>query len=484
MAEQETNQQGQTTASDDPKKYRGPWGHIIRGMWRTPLGLFGVVLTTVSITLMILGMVVDLLGVVHNPYVGIITYMVLPGGMIMGLTIIPVAAWLRRKQFHKYGIVKEHLQINLSDHKHRSFIIGFIIVTIVNITVLVLVGYEGYHFTDSPYFCGMVCHDVMAPEYTAYQRSPHVKVACVECHIGPGADWFVQAKISGLRQVIAVLADSYSRPIPAPVEHLRPARDTCEHCHWPDKFHGKRVKTFTHFTNSDQINPKVNEMSLHIGGHNTQTGEFEGIHWHVSKDVQISYLATDIKRTQIARVRVKRPDGSEEEFVKEDIEVPEGGGELEWRVMDCIDCHNRPTHIYDMPDEVVDFGLLSRRINPEIEGIREDSLIALQREYPSREEAQEKIPEHLLALQKLRGEKQAEENVEAIKVAGEYLVESYLNNIWPKMNVTWGTYQGHLGHKYFDESGFGCFRCHDEEHTSEAGNYIKMDCDLCHDEPE
>jgi hypothetical protein len=483
MAENETKQQGQPAAGGDPDKYRGPWGHIIRGMWRTPLGMFGMVLTTISITLMILGMIVDMLGVVRNPYVGIITYMVMPGGMIMGLLIIPFAAWLRRKQYHKYGIVKEHLQINLSDHKHRSFIIGFIILTIVNITVLVLVGYEGYHFTDSPYFCGMVCHKVMAPEYTAYQRSPHVKVACVECHIGPGAEWFVQAKISGLRQVLAVLADSYSRPIPAPVEHLRPARDTCETCHWPDKFHGKRIKIFTHFTNNDQVNPEVNEMALHIGGHNPQTGEFEGIHWHVSKDVEVSYLSIDDKRTQVARVRVKRPDGSEEEFVKEDIAVPEGE-ELEWRVMDCIDCHNRPTHIYDMPDEVVDFGLLSKRINPDIAGIREDSLIALQRDYPNREEAAARMGEHLLALQKLRGEKQSEENVEAIRVAGEYLVESYMNNIWPEMNVTWGTYQGHLGHKYFDESGFGCFRCHDEEHTSEAGNYITMDCDLCHDEPE
>ncbi len=484
MAENQNNQQGQTRPSGDPQKYRGPWGHIIRGMWRTPLGMFGMILTTGSITLMILGMIIDLLGVVHNPYVGIITYMALPGGMILGLMIIPLAAYLRRKQFHKYGIVKEHLQINLSDHKHRTFIIGFIILTIVNITVLVLVGYEGYHFTDSPYFCGMVCHDVMAPEYTAYQRSPHVKVACVECHIGPGAEWFVQAKISGLRQVMAVLADSYSRPIPAPVEHLRPARDTCETCHWPDKFHGKRIKTFTHFSNSDQINPEVNEMALHIGGHNPTTGEFEGIHWHVSKDVEVSYLAVDRKRTQIARVKVKRPDGSEEEFIKDDIEIPEGEETPEWRIMDCIDCHNRPTHIYDMPDEVVDFGLLSKRINPEIEGIREDSLIALQREYPTREEAAVKIGEHLIALQKLRGEDQYEKYAGDIEKAGAYLVESYMNNVWPKMNVTWGTYPSHLGHQQFDETGFGCWRCHDDEHESEAGNYIKMDCDLCHDEPE
>jgi hypothetical protein len=152
--------------------------------------------------------------------------------------------------------------------------------------------------------------------------------------------------------------------------------------------------------------------------------------------------------------------------------------------MDCIDCHNRPTHIYDMPDEVVDFGLLSKRLNPEIEGIREDSLIALQREYPSRDEAEAKITEHLMALQKLRSEEQVKKFEEDITKAGAYLTESYLNNIWPNMNVFWGTYSEHLGHKYYDENGFGCFRCHDDEHTSASGNYIVQDCDLCHDEPE
>ena len=110
MAENGTNQ----TTGGDSKKYRGPWGHIIRGMWRSPLGLFGVILTTISITMMILGMIVQGFGIVHNPYVGIVTYMILPGGMLMGLLIIPFAAYLRRKRFHKYGIVKEHLQINLS----------------------------------------------------------------------------------------------------------------------------------------------------------------------------------------------------------------------------------------------------------------------------------------------------------------------------------------------------------------------------------
>lgn len=484
MEEKENNQKPYHDDAEIKERFRGSWGHIFRGMWRTPLGVFGVALTTACITMILVGLALDQLGLLHNPYVGVITFMILPGGMITGLLLIPVAAYLRRRQFYKYGIVRDHLAINLSDHKHRKFLIGFIFLTVVNISILAIIAYEGYHFTDSPYFCGQVCHKVMEPEYTAYQRSPHIKVACVECHIGPGADWFVRAKISGLRQVIAVLTDSYNRPIPAPVHHLRPARDTCEQCHWPEKFHGKKVKIFKHFTNDDQKNPEVNEMALHIGGHNPETNKFEGIHWHVSKDVEVSYLAVDEKRTQIARVKVKRPDGSEEEFVKEGIEIPAGFVE-EWRVMDCIDCHNRPTHIYETPEERVDFGLLSREINAEIPGIREDSLIVLNREYKTREEASAGIAEHLVNLQILRsGEENYKKNEADLRKAGKYLLESYLANVWPEMNVNWKTYLGHLGHQNYDEFGFGCFRCHDEEHNSESGSTISQDCSLCHDEPE
>ncbi len=478
MSEKEINQ----TESTDSRAYRGAWGHIIRGVWRSPLGLFGIALTTISITLMLTGLVVDQLGILDSPYIGVITFMILPGGMVTGLLIIPLAAYLRRRQFYKYGLAKDHLQINLSDHKHRKFVIGFICLSVINISILAIIAYEGYHFTESPYFCGQVCHQVMSPEFTRYKLSPHSKVRCVECHIGSGAQWFVKAKISGLRQVLAVMTDSFSRPIPAPVEHLRPARDTCEQCHWPEKFHGKKVKIFTHFSNDDQINPEVHEMALHIGGRNPRTDKFEGIHWHVSDNVQVRYLAVDKKRTKIAKVAVTRPDGSYQEF-SSDIKIPEGEGKPEWRTMDCVDCHNRPTHVYDMPDERVDFGLLSGKINQQIKGIREDSLIAITKEYATRDEAKTGIVEHLVELQKLRGAELFAKNEADIRRAGEYLVESYMNNVWPEMNIDWGTYQIHLGHQYADE-GYGCFRCHDEEHVAENGDVISQDCSLCHDEPE
>ena len=115
--------------------------------------------------------------------------------------------------------------------------------TLVNVLIVSLAAYRGLEFMDSPQFCGQVCHTVMQPEFTAYQDGPHSRVRCVDCHIGPGAPWFVKSKLSGTRQVIAVPPDTYSRPIASPVENLRPARDTCEQCHWPEKFHGDKVES-------------------------------------------------------------------------------------------------------------------------------------------------------------------------------------------------------------------------------------------------
>jgi len=465
------------------------WQYIIKGLWRSPLGVFGVILTTVSITLMVAGVILNILGFVQNTYANLFTFLVLPGGMITGLAIIPVAAWLRRRQWKKFGISREHLHINLSDSRHRKGVIVFTILTVVNLTVLGVIAYEGYHFTESPEFCGKVCHQVMEPEFVAYSRSAHSKVVCVECHIGSGAEWFVRSKISGLRQVVAVFANSYSRPIPSPVEHLRPSRDTCEECHWPEKFHGKKVKEIKHYSDDNQTTPSMTSIALHIGGRNPETNAFEGIHWHVSSGIEIKYLPADDKRTQIAKVAVKRDDGSSDEFVKADLTVPADKAD-QWRLMDCTDCHSRPTHVYDMPEEVVDFGLASKKLNNAIPGLRADSFKALTAEYKSRDEAKTAIPAALIALQTARNAKLAEKHKADLEKAGAYLVQGYLNNIWPNMKVTWGTYQSHIGHRSSDFGGYqyadtkyGCFRCHDEEHSNKEGKTISQDCSLCHDEP-
>ena len=455
---------------------------MLRGIWRSPLGVFAVMLTTVSVTLMLIGLAADLLGLIKNPYVGIFVYTLLPSFMVFGLLLLPLAAWLRHRKWRRTGLVQEPLILNLGNPRHRYFLVGFVSLSVLNLALLAVAGYEGYHCTDTPYFCGMVCHKVMAPEYSAYKRSPHSRVSCVECHIGSGAAWFVRAKISGFRQVYTTLINSYDRPIPVPVEQLRPARDTCENCHWPEKFYGKKVKRFVSFTNDNQLTPEITEVALHIGGHNRETGSFEGIHWHVSKDVEVKYLAANRERTRIARVKVKRPDGSEDEFIKSDVEVEEGF-EPAWRVMDCIDCHNRPTHIMELPDQVVDLGLLNGRIDQKLTGIREDSLAVLTMDYDSQAGARENLVENLVQLQQKRDPAAAKKNIEAVRNAGAYLLEKYLGNVWPEQKIFWGTYKQHLGHRFADE-GYGCWRCHDDEHSNKSGETISQDCDLCHDEPE
>ena len=122
----------------------------------------------------------------------------------------------------------------------RNSLLFIACATILNIMIFGFASYQGVTYMDSTTFCGLTCHTVMAPEFSAYQNSPHSRVDCVECHIGPGAGWFVKSKLSGLRQVVAVTFKTYSRPIPSPVKYLRPARETCEHCHWPQRFSGDK----------------------------------------------------------------------------------------------------------------------------------------------------------------------------------------------------------------------------------------------------
>ncbi len=473
----------EVSVTEDGKEM-GAWQKLLGCTWKTPLGFLGVILTTVSITLIVLGLIGHLSGLIANHYFAIFTFLFLPAMMLFGLFLIPLACYFRRKKWFKDSLLNpENLKIDLANRHHRKGIVLFLILSVINLTILVLVAYEAYHFTDSSYFCGVVCHEVMDPEYTAYQRSPHAKVACVSCHIGPGASWYVQAKLSGLRQVKAVIDGNFSRPIPAPVEHLRPARDTCETCHWPEKFHGKKIKEFITFSNKNQTEPSIQEVALRIGGRNPVTNDFEGIHWHVSRDIKIEYQALDNKRTQIGNVKVTRPGGITEEYAV-NAEPTEEGTPEEWRTMDCIDCHNRPTHVYDDLEQVVDFGLSSKKLNPAIEGIREDSIAVLQIEYASRDEATEKIVGDLLErMAKRHGNDFVTKNEKEIVGSGSFLLEAYLNNIWPAMKVTWGTYRQHLGHQNADE-GYGCFRCHDDEHKTKFGKIIRQDCNMCHDEPQ
>jgi hypothetical protein len=309
----------------------------------------------------------------------------------------------------------------------------------------------------------------MHPEHTVYKRSPHARVRCVDCHIGPGADWFVKSKLSGAWQVVSVNLDLYPKPIPTPIHDLRPARETCEQCHWPAKFVGDKLRVFTHYEEDEANTELKSVLLLRVGG--IQGREAHGIHWHVDPGNRIRYRS-DERRTTIYEIELTTPEEGTKVFRKG--ELPEDAGA--WRTMDCIDCHNRPTHVYRTPEQEIDDALRLGRIARSLPWVRREGLKALRGAYPSHAAAREGM---LVALESYYREQHPEVasgSAELIRQAATALGEIYATNVFPEMNVTWGTYPDFIGHQYYD----GCFRCHDDEHVTAEGEAISQDCFTCH----
>src|SRR5262249_55145087 len=149
----------------------------------------------------------------------------------------------------------------------------------------------------------------MKPEFTAHKDGPHSRVNCVECHVGTGAIGFVRAKAAGTRQLVSLTFGTYSRPVPSPVHNLRPANETCEHCHWPERYVGDKIDVISEFGNDEKNTLAQTKMVMHVGGGLPQLGRPAGIHWHANPGNVIEFVATDGKRQEIPYVRLMTPDG-------------------------------------------------------------------------------------------------------------------------------------------------------------------------------
>jgi hypothetical protein len=361
--------------------------------------------------------------------------------------------------------------VDLNQEKVRKAILVFLVLTVVNLSIVSVAMYKGVEFMDSTTFCGEACHSVMAPEFATYQRSPHSRVHCVDCHIGPGADWFVKSKLSGAWQVVSTTFDLYPRPIPTPVENLRPARDTCEQCHWPTKFHGDRLDVKTRF-DEDEANTELKTvLLLRVGG--VSGRESSGIHWHVDPNIRIRYRSNE-SRSEIYDVELTSEDGTT--LLYRPSEMPEDAEPGEWREMDCVDCHNRPTHIYRMPGSAIDEALETGRIPRDLPFIKREGMRVIQETFESHEDARERIPEMLREYYSENHPGLFEARADDVRAAADALSGLYSVNVHPSMNIEWGTYPNHIGH----EEAPGCFRCHNDEHATEDGEVISQDCDTCH----
>ena len=448
-----------------------------------PVGALGVALTTASFLVMVVFWWEAIFHDSPNPYVGIVGFIVLPTIFFLGLVLIPVGTVLRRRQQVRVGEADaKKLVFDWRDSAVRRTVLFVGLMTVLNVSIMVLATYRGTVYMGSVQFCGQTCHSVMNPEFIAYQRSPHARVECVTCHIGPGAPWFVRSKLSGSYQVLAVALNIYPRPIPTPIENLRPARETCEQCHWPEKFTGDKLLVKTQFQDDEENSKTKTVLLMHIGGRRSN-GDFVGIHGaHLSPDHngnggRVVYRASDKKRQTIPWVGYRNDDGSLTEYVSSDYEnVSPEFSEIEPRIMDCMDCHNRPTHVFRPVSEEIYTAMAAGLIDPALPYARRKAEEILTTEYAGRQEAAEQI---VAAWQDYYREQYPEifeaqrENVEHSAAA---LVEIYRQNVFPSMNITWGTYLDNRGHTYFP----GCFRCHDESHTTADGRTITQDCFTCH----
>jgi len=415
---------------------------------RSPLSVAGMVLTTSSATLFLVVFLADLFGFHTNPYIGVVFFLLLPAVFLLGLVLIPLGAWVerRRRAAGKPPSAAHWPRLDLNDPAQRRTAVLIFLLTIANVVIVSLAGYRGVEYMDSVAFCGQVCHTVMKPEFVAHQSGPHANVKCVDCHVAPGASGFASAKTAGTRRLLAALWGTYPTPIVPAARQLPTARETCEQCHSPQVAHGDRIRDVVEYADNEKNVPSTTRLKMHVGV----------IHRHNAKDIE--FIATDRERQTIPYVRVTDRDGRVREFVTAGT-TPEQIAKGERRRMDCVDCHNRPSHVVaPTPARAVNEMLAAGAIPLTLPFIHRESVKALKAGNSAalRDFYRSSGPE-------------VDRAVAAVQAISD-------RNVFPAMKVTFGSYPNNVGH--IDSPG--CFRCHDDEHKSQDGAKIGQDCETCH----
>jgi hypothetical protein len=435
------------------------------------LSVIGALIALISFFMIVFLFIINVVFIRGSSYLGLVIYILLPAFLILGLFCIPLGMFFNRKKEAPQEISWPKVDLNNLRHRNAFFI--FSVGTTIFLLASAIGSYEAFHYTESVEFCGTLCHKVMEPEYTAYQHSAHARVACVDCHVGSGADWYMRSKLSGLYQVYSVLAHKYSQPIETPIKNLRPARETCEECHWPQKFYAQKLSLEQHYLN-DEANTEWNiRLVMKIGAVHEALGLQEGIHWHINPEIKIEYIASDEQRQVIPWVRfINKTTGDTTLYLDEENPLDETHITAKnIQIMDCMDCHNRPSHSYQPPAFFVNSALTSGTIPKSLPEIKSVSMDICSREFTTKDSALSYIETSLKEY--YQDSADAEELEQAIKG----LQEAFQRNIFPYMKVKWDAYPNNIGHLEFN----GCFRCHNNTHIDSKRTVISKDCNLCHE---
>lgn len=443
-----------------------------------PITLGGAAIAAGSFGLILFLVLLEALATTSKPYMGVIAFVLLPGVLLLGIGILVFGIIRTNKRLRAGKPVGMHLpQIDLNNSKHRTAFVWISLGTVLLMLFSAFGSYQAYEHTETDAFCGETCHEVMEPEFVAYQYSPHARVGCVKCHIGPGAGWFVRSKLSGAYQVYATAFNKFPRPIPTPITNLRPAQETCEQCHWPNHFFSEKQHVNTYFLSDEENTKWTLNLLMKIGGGNVEAGATSGIHWHMNIAHEVTYAALDSQRQIIPWVRSKSPDGTERIFRSTEIEVSEDSLRKAFtRKMDCIDCHNRPTHIYHPPARSVNHVMSLGWIDPALPGVKSASVSALEQPYATKQGGLDSIRMFIEGYFRDEFPDVAVTQKAAIERTVQEVQKIFSRNYFPEMKVNWKRFIDNIGHMYYP----GCFRCHDDKHVSDDGKVLSRDCNSCH----
>ena len=233
---------------------------------RNPISLAGAAIATAMAVFFLVLLALEAGGLLRNPYLGLLLFVAVPAVFLLGLLLIPLGIWRRRRLLNLGRLPEDWPVIDLRLPRTRTVVFAVTVLTTVNVIIFSLAAYGAVHHMESAAFCGTTCHATMEPEYTAYQVGAHAKVACVSCHVGPGTEALVGAKLAGTRQLWHLLTGNVPTPVAAPVRSMRPARDTCANCHWPEKMHGDTLRQIREYADDEKTSETVTTLQLHVGG--------------------------------------------------------------------------------------------------------------------------------------------------------------------------------------------------------------------------
>lgn len=449
-------------------------------LFRNYISFAGFAIAAASLTTIFLLLLIELTGNGGNsPYSDLVTFILFPSILAFGIFVVFVGALIerRRRRSRAPSDIARFPILDLNDPHRRRSLLVFISVTFAFLFMSAFGGYRAYEYTESVTFCGQACHSVMKPEFVAYNASPHARVRCVDCHVGGGPGAYVSAKFNGMRQLYGVVTGDFSRPIHTPVANMRPANETCAKCHWPEKFHGEKLKVFRHYGYDENNSLSQTRMLINVGGGTEAGGPVGGIHWHMNVANEITYVSTDEKRQDIAWVRMKKADGSVVEYTAKDNKLsPTQIENASKRVMNCIDCHNRPTHIFLSPNNAVDQSLAAGNLDATLPFIKSKAVESLTRSYSTNEEAVASIRQELESYYAGTYPDLAVSKPGAVDAAIVEVQRLYQTYFFPEMKTDWQAHGNNIGH--FNTEG--CFRCHDGQHFSSEGKAIRNECSVCH----